>query len=81
MISIEPLPADLEDQAIDLEDDEVLERLGRASSEEIRLLKDALARIEKGTYGICAKCGDDISQARLDAVPYAMICRNCAAQN
>ena len=78
---VEPLPADLEDQAIELEDDEVLERLGRASNEEIRLLKDALARIEKGTYGICAKCGGDISQERLDAVPYAMICRNCAAQN
>jgi RNA polymerase-binding transcription factor DksA len=59
----------------------VLERLGRASSEEIRLLNDALARIENCNYGICVKCGGDISQARLDAVPYAMICWNCAAQN
>lgn len=77
----QPLPADLEDQAIDLEDDEVLERLGRANQQELRLLNDALKRIADGTYGICAKCGEDISQARLDAVPYAMICRNCAAQN
>ncbi len=77
----QPLTADLEDQAIDLEDDEVLERLGQANQQELRLLNDALKRIDDGSYGICAKCGEDISQERLDAVPYAMICRNCAAQN
>lgn len=77
----QPLPAHLEDQAIDLEDDEVLERLGRANGQELRLLNDALKRIADGSYGICAKCGDDISDARLEAVPYAMICRNCAAEN
>ena len=75
----QPLPAHLEDQAIDLEDDEVLERLGRTQQQELRLLNNALKRIADGTYGVCAKCGDDISQARLDAVPYAMICRDCAA--
>lgn len=77
----QPLPAHLEDQAIDLEDDEVLERLGQANQQELRLLNDALGRIADGTYGICAKCGEDISQARLDAVPYALICRDCAAGN
>ncbi len=75
----QPLPADLEDQAIDLEDDEVLQRLGAAHSQELRLLNNALERIANGTYGICAKCGEDISQARLDAVPHAVICRNCAS--
>lgn len=77
----QPLPADLEDQAIDLEDDEVLEGIGRANAQEVRLLQNALKRIADGSYGICGKCGDPISPARLDAVPYAMICRNCAAQN
>ena len=42
-----------------------------------RLLNDALKRIANGTYGICAKCGDDISPERLDAVPYAVTCRKC----
>jgi len=77
----QPLPADLEDQAIDLEDDEVLSSLGRANSDEVRLLNEALKRIADGSYGVCAKCGDAISPARLDAVPYAMLCRECAAQN
>jgi len=75
----QPLPADLEDQAIDLEDDEVLSGIGRANQQEVRLLNDALRRITDGSYGICLKCGDDISGARLDAVPYAVLCRTCAA--
>ena len=75
----QPLPADLEDQAIDLEDDEVLEGIGWANLQEVRLLDQALKRIADGSYGICQKCGDPISQARLDAVPYAHICRHCAS--
>ncbi len=73
----QPLPADLEDQAIDLEDDEVLSGLGLSNQKELWLLNDALKRIANGTYGICAKCGDDISPERLDAVPYAVTCRKC----
>ena len=77
----QPLPAHLEDQAIDLEDDEVLSGLGRAHEQEVRLLNDALKRIADGSYGICQKCGGDISPKRLDAVPYAMVCRHCAASH
>ncbi|MFT7106907.1 MAG: RNA polymerase-binding transcription factor DksA [Yoonia sp.] len=77
----QPLPADLGDQAIDLEDDEVLSGIGRANQQEVRLLNDALNRIADDSYGICLKCGDDISPARLDAVPYAVLCRNCAAHD
>lgn len=75
----QPLPADLEDQAIDLEDDEVLSGIGQAHRKETQLLQAALDRIAGGTYGTCQKCGEPISQARLDAVPYAMVCRTCAA--
>jgi DnaK suppressor protein len=35
---------------------------------------DALARIEEGTYGVCAACGEAISEDRLAAVPYATLC-------
>lgn len=75
----EPADPDLADQAIELEDDEVLEGVGRASQREIRQLEEALKRIEAGTYGICAQCGEDISGARLDAVPFAQLCRACAS--
>ncbi len=75
----QPADPDLEDQAIELEDDEVLEGVGRAGQREIRQLEAALKRIEAGTYGVCAQCGEEISEARLDAVPYALLCPACAS--
>ena len=69
---------DLADQAIELQDDDVLEGLGRAGEREIQLLGRSLVRIANGTYGICKKCGDEIARERLDLVPYAVLCRHCA---
>ena len=63
----DPVTKDWEDSAVEREEDEVLEDLGRAG----------LVEIEAGTYGICPQCGDDISDERLDVVPHAALCRNC----
>ena len=41
-------------------------------------VNDALERIEKGTYGLCLECGKPIPQARLEAIPEAELCLNCA---
>lgn len=38
---------------------------------------EALARIEKGTFGICIRCGREIDLARLKALPYADLCIEC----
>lgn len=72
-----PKPTDLEEQAIDIEDDEVLESLGAAAEKEVGLLRQALKRLEDGTYGICLGCGDPISEERLQAVLYAPLCKKC----
>lgn len=74
----EPKSADLNDQSIDIEDDEVLEGLGAAAQQEISLLKLALGRIKHGTYGICQQCEEPISEERLEAVLYTPLCKNCA---
>lgn len=73
-----PAPHDDEDRASEREEDEVLEQLGNSGLKEIQMIKAALKRVEDGVYGECAKCGEDISEARLDLVPYAPLCRNCA---
>lgn len=39
----------------------------------------ALARIEAGKYGICANCGKEIAQARLEARPESILCIDCKA--
>jgi RNA polymerase-binding protein DksA len=41
-------------------------------------VENALIRIEKGEYGQCESCGNDIPTARLDALPYATLCVDCA---
>lgn len=37
----------------------------------------ALARLEAGLYGRCTECGDDIAEARLRALPFAVRCVEC----
>jgi len=37
-------------------------------------IEAALGRIDDGTYGLCANCGNPISAERLEAVPYATLC-------
>jgi RNA polymerase-binding transcription factor DksA len=70
---------DVEDRASEREDDEVLEKLGLSGQKEIQMIEAALRRVEAGTYGDCAKCGDTIAEERLDLLPYTPLCRNCAA--
>ena len=70
---------DWEEAAVQHEDDEVLETLGMSAQSEIVRIDAALGRIDSGDYGICAKCGADISAERLDVVPYTPFCRDCAA--
>ncbi|MCP1336916.1 TraR/DksA family transcriptional regulator [Futiania mangrovi] len=76
----EPGSADFEEQATEREGDEVLEDLGNAGLKEIRMIEAALDRVAKGTFGVCASCGDEIAPARLEAVPHAPLCSDCAQQ-
>ena len=73
------LPADSEEQAIDLENQEPLEALEKTEVQEIHRIEHALQRISEGTYGICAECGADIDPKRLKALPTASRCISCAA--
>ena len=41
----------------------------------------ALQRIEQGTYGLCESCGKPVAKARLEAIPFARYCVDCAAKN
>lgn len=40
-------------------------------------ISKAIEKIEKGTYGVCEKCGKEISQKRLEAFPAAKLCIKC----
>lgn len=71
---------DWEENAIEKEDDEVLEALGESGLSEYRAIEAALRRIEDGSYGICVSCGEEIEEGRLDLVPHTPLCKQCASQ-
>jgi DnaK suppressor protein len=48
--------------------------------ERLRDVDDALAKFDEGTYGKCESCGEQIADARLEAMPSARLCITCASQ-
>jgi DnaK suppressor protein len=44
---------------------------------QLRQVESAIHRLEKGEYGICAECGDEIASKRLNAVPWTKYCISC----
>jgi DnaK suppressor protein len=60
--------------AIDRERDIALALQALSITEEI---DDALRKLERGTYGLCETCGQNILKARLEALPYARQCIAC----
>jgi RNA polymerase-binding protein DksA len=73
-----PLDADSSERAIDLSDDEALAAVSAVLRREIADIRAALSRIEDGSYGFCDRCGEEIAPARLEALPTATRCINCA---
>ena len=70
--------ADFAEQATERQNDEVLEALLAESEGALRQVERARERLREGTYGHCAKCGEDIGIARLAVMPMAERCLKCA---
>ena len=64
----------LADHASTLVDRELDLSLGENAENVVAEIDGAIARIDEGTYGTCAKCGSAIPEERLDAIPYAVLC-------
>ncbi len=54
--------------------------IGAATSETLEDIKEALESIERGDYGKCVVCGQEISRGRLEALPHAKLCLQCKAK-
>ena len=68
---------DFVDQASDDNEVHVNLRLLQIDAKLLRAIEAAIARIENGTYGICANCEGEIGVARLKAVPWTSVCIAC----
>ena len=65
------------DQGTDSFEREKAFLLASKSGRLIYHIDEALRRIQDKTYGKCQECGQEISQARLEAVPHARLCIAC----
>ncbi len=74
-------PKDLADIAADDIDRSTLEALGSQDAKRMRLIDSALSRIKNGRYGTCMRCSKLIPVARLEAIPYALMCIECKSND
>src|SRR6188508_1216912 len=83
---VKPLPAsaemntrqgDLADQASGNNEVHIQLKLKQTDAKILQAIEEALYRMEKGAYGICRDCGDPISPARLEAIPWTRVCIEC----
>lgn len=50
------------------------------SEQQLAQIETALQRLDEGTYGQCAECGEPIEPGRLSVLPYAALCVRCQAK-
>ncbi len=57
-----------------------LSLLGEVQRRQLAMIDAALARIEAGDYGVCVDCESEIDPKRLEALPFALLCTECATR-
>ena len=57
--------------------DEIEFALIQMKAETLSKIDEALRRLEEGTFGYCFECGEEISERRLRALPFALRCKDC----
>ena len=68
---------DIGDQATNSYNKEFFLSLSEEQRGQIKAIDEALRRIDRVVYGICAACGDEIESRRLNAVPWSSLCLRC----
>ena len=58
-------------------DRELLYNLHESDYARLKYIENALKAMDRGEYGECVRCGEDISEKRLEAVPWATTCIRC----
>ena len=51
--------------------------LVQMKAETVKKINGALSRLKEGTYGHCFECGEEITELRLRALPFAVRCKDC----
>jgi DnaK suppressor protein len=68
---------DMADQADGNNEVHIQLKLKQTDAKILQAIEEALARLDKGTFGMCRDCGEPISPARLHAIPWTRVCITC----
>jgi DnaK suppressor protein len=74
----ERVSADFSEQSVEMDNQVLVMSLDAEGREELKQIEAALARLAAGAYGDCTRCGKAIVGQRLDAIPFASLCIDCA---
>jgi RNA polymerase-binding protein DksA len=77
---ITSIPTDMAELGSDNADQELTFSLLGSDKDTLEQIEAAIERIEDGSYGQCEECGMKIPESRLEAIPYAALCVQCASQ-
>ena len=69
------------DAGLDLADNARAAALLEVAQEQRRQVREALQRVDAGSYGMCVECGNPLPEGRLEAKPEAARCLACQAKS
>ena len=69
--------ANIADDAVQSYERQLMMGLGEKEFEKLRLVEEAIEKLDEGQYGICLECEELISEERLTVIPFASYCVDC----
>ena len=75
-----PTVGDSAEAAFTASGEEIATQLAQLDARELGQIELALHRVKQGLYGVCNGCETKIPVARLDALPYSVLCIKCARE-
>jgi DnaK suppressor protein len=77
LVDITDTTKDTGDRASASHDRDVVYLLQDSDARRLRMINEVLRRIDEGAYGLCERCEQPISMARLEAIPWTATCVRC----
>ena len=69
--------ANIADDAVQSYERQLMMGLGEKEFKKLRLVEEAIEKLDEGQYGICLECEELISEERLTVIPFASHCVDC----
>ena len=69
--------ADIADDAVQSYDRQLMMGLGEKEFGKLRIVEEAIGKLNEGQYGICLDCEELISEERLAVIPFTSHCVDC----